>query len=118
MGARMTEPNSDELRRVLVQIAAQRSNLHEGGSRQDHADRFHEQLDRLDAAGYDVAEFRLDPDRDLHFRSTGRDRTGEKYEKTKSVRLGVLETKMDAIMSYFQLDAEKAPIGFTAPRKP
>jgi hypothetical protein len=114
----MTETNADVLRRVLAQIAAQRSNLHEGGSRQEHADRYHEQLDRLDAAGYDVAEFRLNPDRDLFYRSAGYNpREGQKYEKTKSVRLGVLEAKMDAILSYFQLDAEKAPIGFDVPRK-
>jgi hypothetical protein len=114
----MSGSDADLLRRVLVQIAAQRRNLHEGGSRQEHADRYHEQLDRLDAAGYDVQEFRLDPDRDLFFRSTGRNRQGPTYEKTRSVRLGVLEAKMDAILSYFELDSEKAPIGFNVPRKP
>jgi hypothetical protein len=113
----MSGTDADVLRRVLVQIAAQRQNLHEGGARQEHADRYHEQLDRLDEAGYDVEEFRLDPDRDLFFRSTGRNRHGLTYQETKSVRLGVLEAKMDAILSYFQLDAEKAPIGFNAPRK-
>jgi hypothetical protein len=103
---------------VLVQIAAQRQHLHEGGSKQEHADGYHEQLDRLDAAGYDVKEFRLDPERDMFHRSTGRGRAGPTFEKTKSVRLGVLEAKMDAILSYFELDAEKAPIGFNVPRKP
>jgi hypothetical protein len=110
--------DADLLRRVLAQITAQRENLHPGGSRQEHADRYHEQLDRLEAAGYDIAEFRLDPDRDMFYRSTGSDRFGVKYEKTKSVRFGVLETQMDAILSYFQLSDAKQSIGFTASRRP
>ena len=57
----MSGSDADVLRRVLVQIAAQRQHLHEGGSKQEHADRYHEQLDRLDEAGYDVKEFRKAP---------------------------------------------------------
>jgi hypothetical protein len=85
---------------------------------QHHADRYHEELDRLTAAGYDVEEFRLKPERDMFYESTGSSpRTGTTYAKTRSVYPGVLEAKMDALMSYFTLDAEQAPIGFKAPKR-
>lgn len=115
----MSASDADVLRRVLVQVASQRSQLRDGGVRQEHADRYHKELDRLAALGFDVEEFRLDPEQDMFYRSAGYNpHEGHKYEKTKSVRLGVLEAKMDALMSYFQLDREKAQIGFDAPRKP
>ena len=114
----MSVSEADVLRRVLVQIATQRQNLYPGGSRQDNADRYHEQLDRLAALGFDVDEFRLDPERDMFYRSAGSNpHEGQKYQNTRSVRLGVLEAKMEAILSYFDLDTGKAPIGFAAPRK-
>jgi hypothetical protein len=113
----MTDANADLLRRVLAQIRNLRKNLNLGYTDQDDADRFHEQLDRLQRAGYDVEEFRLDPDRDmyLHLLSSN-SRTGEKrYAKKKSIRPGVLEAKMDAILDYFELDAKQSPIEFEGP---
>lgn len=111
------EPNADELRRVYSQLATMRKNLNQMSFEHD-ADRYHEQLDRLDQAGYDVAEFRLDPDRDIYRKLQSISGQGEKrYADTKTVHLGVLESKMDAILMYFRLDGDKQPIGFDAPRK-
>src|SRR5687767_9939382 len=96
----MSEPDADLLRRVLVQIRNQRKHLQPGYSTQDHADRFHEQLDRLEQAGYDCEEFRLDPERDMYrFLLSSNSRTGEKrYADKKSVQPGILEAKMDMVL--------------------
>lgn len=110
--------DQDELRRVLAQIRAMRQNLSPEPDERD-AERFHEQLDRLDREGYDVAEFRLDPERDMYrLLRTANRRTGEtRYADVKSVNIGVLESKMDAVLGYFKLAERKESIGFTAPLK-
>ena len=113
----MTEADADLLRRVLAQIRNQRKNLNLGYTDEDDAARFHEQLDRLQQDGYDVEEFRLDPERDMYYPVTSSNYlSGEvRYGKKKNIPPGVLEAKMDAILDYFQLDAEQSPIGFEGP---
>ncbi|MDQ3693125.1 MAG: hypothetical protein M3464_05815 [Chloroflexota bacterium] len=84
------------------------------------AARYHEQLDRLDQAGYDVAELRLDPERNMFRRVTSsNDLTHETtYADRKTVYLGVLEQKLDAIPLFFDISGRNEPIGFAAPLKP
>ncbi len=111
------EPNADELHRVYSQLAAMRKNLNQMSFEWD-ADRFHEQLDRLDRAGYDVAEIRLDPERDMYRKLQSISGQGEKrYADTKTVHLGVLESKLDAVLMYFEGSGSEEPMGFAAPRK-
>ena len=94
-----------------------RHNLRWRSSERD-AERWHELLDRLDRAGYDVAEFRLDPDRDMHYPVTTVSGQGVKSRtKDRKVRSGVLESKMGAALMRFRLAAEKRQIGFDAARK-
>jgi hypothetical protein len=118
-GTVMTEADADLLRRVLAQIRNQRKNLNLGYTDEDDAARFHEQLDRLQQAGHDVEEFRLDPERDMFFRLWSSNYlTGEEqYADKRSITLGVLEAKMDALLDYFELDAGQVPIEFKGPFK-
>ena len=113
----MTEANADLLRRVLAQIRNQRKNLNLGYTDEDDAHRFHEQLDRLQQAGYDVEEFRLDPDRDMYLRQLSYNSLTKesRYAKKRSIPPGVLEAKMDALLDYFELDAKQSPIEFEGP---
>src|SRR5687767_3799319 len=99
----MTEQNADELRRVLTQIASMRAHLLPLSDERDAA-RFHEQLDRLGSAGYDVREFYV-PDADMyHQRQSYNTTTGKSnYARERTVRPGVLESKMDAVLAFFQL---------------
>jgi hypothetical protein len=117
----MTDLDADLPRRVLSQISTQRQTLAQVSVEADVA-RFHEQLARLDQAGYDVAEFHLDPERDLFYLASASDairgeKTVGRHGEQKIVSPGVLEAKMDAVLTYFCLDAEKKPIGFDALRK-
>lgn len=109
--------DQDELRRVLTQLAAMRENLSKPEHNEHDAARFHEQLDRLDRAGYDVAEFRLDPEKDMFFRVASQRGNEKRYHDTRTVRIGVLESKLDAVLSYFQLAGENRPIGFDVARR-
>jgi hypothetical protein len=113
----MAETSADELRRVYAQLTGIRRNLLPQSSERD-AERFHEQLDRLDRAGYNVAEFRLDPDRDLYRHVRSISGHGEQtYADTKTIHSGVLESKLDAILHYFQGTDGQEPMSFSTPRK-
>jgi hypothetical protein len=113
----MADRAADLLQRVLAQIASQRRNLPDEPE-EDDADRFHEQLDRLAGAGYDVEEFRLRQDRDMYrrwFGSSdwpGRPGAVDYYADAFTVQPGVLEAKIDAKLDYFRLDGGGQPIAF------
>lgn len=115
----MTNQDSDLLRRVLAQIASQRRNLQQEPEETD-AVRFHEQLDRLSRAGYDVEEFHLRRDRDMYRRWAGSSGWGpdavHHFADTYTIQPGVLEAQMDAVLTYFRLAGEELTIEFLMPR--
>ena len=97
--------DADTLRRVWALLTAQRQNISQLGIYRADADRYHEQLDVLTAAGYDVEVFRLKPD-DVFSRQQGTSGDGRKHSSdVQEVLPGRLEAKLDAILLYFQLDA-------------
>ncbi|MFN8675484.1 MAG: hypothetical protein U0Z70_03810 [Thermomicrobiales bacterium] len=111
----MAEPSHDVLRRVLAQILSLRKNLPQEPEESD-AVRFHEQLDRLRAAGYEVEEFRLTRQRDMFRRWKGSSDWGPDavhvYAEDFTIQPGVLEAKMDALLTYFEWDREGKPVRF------
>lgn len=110
----MSDPAPDLLLRVLVLIRNQRKNLNVGHLTEDDVAMFHEQLDRLEEAGYDVSDFRVNEDRDMYRRVTSSNSlTGETtYAKHRNVNHGALETKMDAILDYFDLKGKDTDVEF------
>src|SRR5205807_8999475 len=64
---------------------------------------YHEALSHLEAAGYDVAEFRIPSDR-LEHRWTGRRGTGENvYTKGKYINQRDFLARLDAVLTYFEI---------------
>jgi hypothetical protein len=114
------EAKQDVLRRVLASLSAQKQNLPKADPTEEvYVADFHKQLDALERAGYDVAEFRVSSSQfkpiDI---SSGIVTTGihepTRYSPDKYVARSLLLTRIDTVLSYFALESGGKQIGFTA----
>ena len=107
----------DTLRSVLAQLTVLSGNS-PSLPNEDDVHRFHVLVEQLAGLGYQVDDFRFDMERDLHRRWTSHNSiTGEtSYAPKREVRPDIFKNKVDALLLYFRLDQQRAPIGFDAPQ--
>ncbi len=109
--------DQDILREVMVSLTAQRKNLPEHADPLDkmYADNFHEQLDLLQKAGFDVSRFRIPESQIQSHPMTYATDDGEpiQYTRERYVSRSILLTKIDTVLGYFTLSDKQ--IGFRPP---
>jgi len=104
--------NDDEIKRVYVQLASLRENLPDEHPdvtvKWEEINLYNVLLDRLEQLGFEIEEYRL-PESMLGNETTlSNYLTGEHTETGNSrVRLGVLKTKLDALLMYFSVSNKK-----------
>ncbi len=98
------------LRRVFAQLKVLASNPPVMPD-EDDVVRYHALVDQLADLGYEVGDFRFNMERDLFARMIG----GVSREK-RNIRPDVFKNKVDALLTYFELEGSATPISFQAPR--
>ena len=126
----MKEKNQDNLKRAYATLQALRNNIEDittvYGVEENYVDQYHAALDMLEGIGIDVAQFRISSSevqphvvQGITVTYPGEAARPKKYTEKKYVRKGLLLTKLDTILMYFQLTHSDEPrrIGFTPPGK-
>ena len=124
----MQEKNQHSLKRAYATLQALRSNIIDiasvYGVEEKYVSQYHAALDMLESIGIDVAQFRIPPSEVQHREtippvSYPGQPAPEEYTKEKYVRKGLLLTKLDTILMYFEPTHSDEPrrIGFTPPGK-
>jgi len=125
----MQEKNQDSLKRAYATLQALRNNIDDittvYGVEENYVGQYHDALDMLEGIGIDVLQFRILPSEVRHRIAQGitvsypgqpapREYTSQKY-----VTKGLLLTKLDTILMYFDLTHSDEPrrIGFIPPSK-
>jgi hypothetical protein len=118
----MVKKSQDEIIRAYAMLQSLRKNVDQMPNysviEETFVHEFHSTLDRLANIGIDVSEFRI-PDTLMKSKVTsghiGADRVGHfAYSKEKYVKKSIIMTKLDAILSYFEIITSDKPkrIGF------
>jgi len=116
----MAENEQDILIRAYTMLQSLRKNIDQipGNIEEKYVKEFHSALDRLQAIGIDVTEFRI-PDSEISPRlwSINFDTGEERYSHERYVGKRFIMTEPDAILGYFEIIASKIPktIGFHKP---
>jgi hypothetical protein len=111
-------PDENILREVLASLSAQRENLPPADpAKEVYAKNYHEQIDLLEQAGYDVARFRIPSEQIQPIELiagvvTAGVHEPTRYTEEKYIDRSLLLTKIDTVLGFFELDNKK--IGFTA----
>lgn len=108
----MLSDQSDRLARAYVHLRALRDNIPDYRWIEEvYVKQYHEALGRLEEIGYDVAEFKVSQG---HLKS----RTIGSGRQTLYIDRPLLLSKMDAVLTYFDLATQQADvrIGFKPPR--
>lgn len=126
----MQEKNQDSLKRAYATLQALRNNIDAittvYGVEEEDVDQYHTALDMLEGIGIDVAQFRISSSKvqprvaqGITVSYPGEVARPKKYTEKKYVRKGLLLTKLDTILMYFELTHSEEPkrIGFTLPSK-
>ncbi len=117
----MTKNQQDGLARAYAMLKSLRENIKEMTTYnvlEAYVSEFHTVLDRLEAIGVDVAEFRI-PDSAVKPRITVSWMEGtiskKSYSEEKYVERSFILTKLDAILGYFEIITPEKPrkIGFS-----
>lgn len=114
----MAKNNRDVLVRAYAILSALRKNIEqlEYNVPEKYVHEFHNVLDKMKGIGIDVSEFRI-PDSEIAPRVTSFNRlTGERRcSEEKYVDRPLLLTKLDAILTYFEIITSEKPrrIGYT-----
>ena len=116
----MAENKQDILARAFMTLSALRKNVGEitYGVEEKYVREFHTVLDRLEAIGIDVSEFRVPISEVKKVARGGSYLTGETwYSDEKYVDKPYFLTKLDAILGYFEIITSEKPrrIGFSPP---
>lgn len=118
----MTENSQDELARAYAMLSSLRKNIGEMTAYnvpETYVSEFHSVLDRLGNIGIDVSEFRI-PDSEVAPEITSWNTlNGEAtYSDEKYVERSFILTKLDAVLSYFEIITSEKPkkMGFSAPQ--
>ena len=125
----MQEKNQDSLKRAYATLQALRNNIDAittvYGVEEKYVGQYHIALDMLEGIGIDVAQFRISSSEFQHRVAQGLTVSypgkpaPREYTRGKYVTKGLLLTKLDTILMYFQLAHSDEPrrIGFTLPGK-
>lgn len=119
------ENKQDTLARAYAMLSSLRKNIDQMTTNnvpETYVHEFHAVLDRLEGIGKDVSEFRI-PDSKIAPRVTAihtltfpdSPKGGADYSKEKYVDKSLILTKLDAILSYFEIITSKEPrkMGYT-----
>jgi len=124
----MQERNQDILKRAYATLRALRNNIDDittyNRVEETYVDQYHAALDMLESIGIDVVQFRISFSDVQHCETispvsyVGQPAPKE-YTEEKYVTKGLLLTKLDTILMYFDLTHSDKPrrIGFTPPSK-
>ncbi len=122
----MQEKNQDSLERAYATLKAMKSNINGittiYGVPEKYISQYHAALDMLEGTGIDVTQFRIPPSEVQHCETiptVSYPGQPKEYTKEKYVTKGLLLTKLDTILMYFDLTHSDEPrrIGFTPPGK-
>jgi len=124
----MQEKNQDSLKRAYATLQAMQSNINDiatvYGVEEKYVSQYHAALDMLEGIGINVEQFRIPPSEVQHRETISpvsypEQPAPEEYTKEKYVTKGLLLTKLDTILMYFDLtySGESRRIGFTLPGK-
>ena len=93
----MTQEGQDRIVRAYARLNGLRSRVegdqHHGGiTERAYVDEFHAALDHLTACGFDVEEFRIQPEHFAHYPMGG-----------EAVKRPLFLAKLDAVLTYFEV---------------
>ena len=107
----------DKLKRVYVQLVSLRKNLpktHPNSKMEWHTvNLYNELLSKLEALGFDTGDFKLPQEMlsneivQVNYLTNEREATGR-----SNVTYGAFNTRIDALLGYFEISGEKTQIGF------
>lgn len=123
-GGQLLTTDDDRLARAYARLQGLKENLPNSPSLPERYVReYHEALDHLSSIGRDIDEFKVRPE-DVVPRLAGMSRSGQpRYTQEKSVDRAILLSKLQAVITYFELsvsDAAPEPrrsIGFRPPER-
>lgn len=102
----------ERIRKSYALLRALRTNVPDGARvGLQYVEQYQQALQHLEASGYDVADFRIAED--AIYRPRGL--ADMLFSTRASVERGMLMARLDAVLCYFTLPADK--IGFQGPRK-
>ena len=114
----MVQSNDDVFARAYATLISLRKNIDQmkGDPTEIFVQEYHKVLDRLEGIGKDVSEFRI-PDSAVKPRVVSKSYRGTSYSEEKYVERALILTKLDAILSYFDIITSEKPkrIGFSPP---
>jgi hypothetical protein len=126
----MQEKNQDSLKRAYATIQALRSNIDAittvYGGKEIYVAEYHSALQMLEGIGIDVAHFQICSSevqprvvQGITVSYPGEAARPKKYTRDRYIDKGLLLTKLDTILMYFDLTHSDEPrrIGFTPPDK-
>jgi len=124
----MQEKNQDSLKRAYATLQALQSNINDiatvYGVEEKYVSQYHAALNMLEGIGINVEQFRIPPSEVQHRETISpvsypEQPAPEEYTKEKYVTKGLLLTKLDTILMYFDLthSGKSRRIGFTPPGK-
>jgi hypothetical protein len=110
----------DTLRRTYSQLISLRNNLpsdHPDNKMEwDNVNLYNELIQKLETIGFNVNDFKIPESMLTNERVESNYVTHETVESGRSnVRHGFLKTKLDSILTYFQLGTQKTRFGFRDP---
>jgi hypothetical protein len=110
----------DLIKRVYSQLVSLRQNLQDTHPNNvvewDEVNLYIGLLDKLESAGFDVEDFKI-PSQVLSDEVVETNYLTHETAKSgrSNVRFGLFKTKLDALLTYFQLGEKKTKIGFRDP---
>lgn len=104
----------NEIKKSFANLSALKQNLPDKAQvNEDYVKIFHKEIDRLVNLGYkDLEEFKI-PNQEITSRQISwNPYRGSKYSEERYVEKGLLLTRLDAVLTFFQIYSEKIEMGF------